>query len=488
MNRSLDPSMEGHHHLRAQHDGYHQEMDGERSADGFAAGWMYPHHMPMTVHPSAAAYMPRGGEHMDGWAQESLHYGGKPVGRRGMMRYPGQYYPMQGDPFSYAGDRAAMVQNAREYYAMPPEAQELADAQHRWFQNSAMAMSDAASAYYSNPPGLSSSSMSPPMRVETAALSAELYPQGGVAQSMHGMQEQWQAEPSEADSYCAAIEAAGAAGEWRKAVQLLNELPSRGQVLNTSFYNAAINACGKASEWREALRLVGEMQESGVAMDGQTYHVTMSACKSGSEWQTTVRLLKEMQAKGLAPSLLTYNLAMTACESSRKWRLAVKLLGECREQTKKMGTPMDPSCYNAAIRACGVTYQWGEALKLMQELTDSGAAPGAVSYSAAMYACAKKHQWERALHLFQDIEKQGLDVDAVAYSAAIYACGKGSQWEGALRIHNEMPSRGVARDGTSYTAAIGAVQKGQQWKVAAQLLIDMLAEGIKPNNAVRVGF
>lgn len=65
-------------------------------------------------------------------------------------------------------------------------------------------------------------------------------------------------------TYTSVISACEAAGEWQRALGLLQEIPEEEK--NLYCFNAAISACEKGGAWVEALELYERMKERGGAL------------------------------------------------------------------------------------------------------------------------------------------------------------------------------------------------------------------------------
>jgi pentatricopeptide repeat domain-containing protein 1 len=85
---------------------------------------------------------------------------------------------------------------------------------------------------------------------------------------------------------------------------------------------AIISACAQARNWKKALQLLEEMQAKGVEPNVFTYNATTSACEKGGQWEKALQLLEEMQAKGLEPNAITCSATTSACEKGGQWEKA----------------------------------------------------------------------------------------------------------------------------------------------------------------------
>lgn len=132
--------------------------------------------------------------------------------------------------------------------------------------------------------------------------------------------------PAEADStdsragraltYSAAIAALGKIGRCDLALKLLEEdMPARGIPPHEFCYNSAVMACGIAGEWERAMgllekmrdgRVEGERREGVILPSETTYTALISAVGNCGEFETALSLLGEMRGAGHAPGTRAY--------------------------------------------------------------------------------------------------------------------------------------------------------------------------------------
>ena len=68
-------------------------------------------------------------------------------------------------------------------------------------------------------------------------------------------------------------------------------------------YSSVINACAKGDESQRALNLLDEMRSRGLVPDEITYNSVINACAKGGESQRALNLLDEMRRYGLVPDV-----------------------------------------------------------------------------------------------------------------------------------------------------------------------------------------
>jgi pentatricopeptide repeat protein len=54
-------------------------------------------------------------------------------------------------------------------------------------------------------------------------------------------------------------------------------------------------ACGKGNNWRKALDLMDEMKQNNVLANQFTYSAAISACGNGGQWERALELLNQVR-------------------------------------------------------------------------------------------------------------------------------------------------------------------------------------------------
>ena len=189
-------------------------------------------------------------------------------------------------------------------------------------------------------------------------------------------------------SYLGAIVACGVAVLPQRALDLLDEMESRADEMeshgrsrdggaslrpDSKTYCAAISAMEKAAQWDDALRLLERMRARGVAPDANCFNATISACEKGRQWERALALLREMEECGVPPNEISYSAAITSCDKGNQQRHALELLQQAKDR-RLISTPS----YVGAISACERAGWWERALELVEEVERASRRGGAV--------------------------------------------------------------------------------------------------------------
>lgn len=333
---------------------------------------------------------------------------------------------------------------------------------------------------------------------------------------------------SDAFTFTTAITACGKAGQWERALGLLEEMEGAGRpqgeggqrstvaiAPNVAAINAAISACARGGQAERALGLLNRMAtRDGGKLVGS---IRMSdgfegRDKSGSKFSTLRGEAAEERPAWPAADSVSFNSAMEACAISGRWQEGATLLCRMREA----GVRPDVCSYGAHLACLRAGGQWQRALEVLEEMRGAGAAevnggaavrPDLGCYAVVMSTLGEAGRWEQALELLRFLQKQGaagvaawagaagwdaerLVAEAsggraaissspaagpnlVCYNAALTACARAREGPAALNLLEEMEARGIF-DTASFNCAMLACRGMGQWQKATAILERMI--------------
>ncbi len=343
-------------------------------------------------------------------------------------------------------------------------------------------------------------------------------------------------EPDEF-TYTTAITACGKAGQWERALDLLDEMggvqqPQQQRRQNggnrvgvgasdVAAINAAITACARAGQAEIALDLLDRMaareggglvgsigsnhSSGGVGGRHQGEQANSTPGKGGSPpaWPSVSVMDGRKRESGSdkdsgrteaaaaypakagpawpAADSVSFNSAMEACAFAGRWQEGAALLARMREA----GVRPDVCSYGAHLACLRAGGQWQRAMEVLEEMRAGGAeADGGVGvkpdlgcYAIVMSTLGEAGRWTQALGLLRFLQKEG----AEGMAAWVGAAG----WD-AERVVAEV-STGHAAISSSpaagpnlvcYNAALAACARAREWPAALDLLEEMEGRGI----------
>ncbi|CAJ1439987.1 unnamed protein product [Effrenium voratum] len=270
--------------------------------------------------------------------------------------------------------------------------------------------------------------------------------------------------------YNAAMSACEKAAKWQTALLLLRRLVASRMVDVISF-NAAISACARVGQWTTATHLLAEMME----MQVQATEISFSACIScfvrAAQWQRSLCLLQEMRTQKLS-SIVAINAAVS---SLGHWELAMKMLSSMRAELLEM----DVITFNAAVSVCQKAAQWQAAWAIFAE-TSGGLQPSIVTANALVSSCEQYGRWQQAHWI---VHATSLRPDIITFNAACSASEKASCWRLAICCLDEVAAMELEANVITLTSAIAAAANSLAWLQVLSLLRDASArptEDISP--------
>lgn len=330
----------------------------------------------------------------------------------------------------------------------------------------------------------------------------------------------------DAFTFTTAIAACGKAGQWERALDLLEEMEGgwqpqeegaqRGTVAiapNVAAINAAISACARAGEAGRALGLLrrmaareggglvgsirindglegqdksdstsstlrGEASEEGPAWpaaDSVSFNSAMEACAVSGRWQEGATLLSRMLEAGVRPDVCSYGAHLACLRAGGQWQRALEVLEEMRagaEVNGGVGVRPDLGCYAMAMSTLGEAGRWEQALELLRFLQKQGAA-GVAAWAGAAGWDAKQLAAEASGGRAAISSSPAAGPNLVCYNAALAACARAREGPAALNLLEEMEARGIF-DTASFNCAMLACRGMGQWQKATAILERMI--------------
>ena len=307
--------------------------------------------------------------------------------------------------------------------------------------------------------------------------------------------------------------------QWHpQLLALFASMPAHGVQPDAWAHSAAIDALARAGQWQKALALVDDLERGsahgggGARPDSHVYGAAMRACLRERRYVDVVRLHERMRAHGVAPTSHTLTSALTACAKDRDrlgWRRAHSILheevflsdaargGDARggdaaaaQARRRRGrgrarardaSPLNVHCYTAAARAYASGGRSGEATALLRAMRAAGVRPNARTYTAVIASFGEAGLWEPALATLRGMAAAGVPPDGYAVHAALRVCGRAGAWREAAALVEGMEARlGVPPTAVHATTAVGVLVGEARLDEAVGLAQRLLAASPAP--------
>ncbi len=115
-------------------------------------------------------------------------------------------------------------------------------------------------------------------------------------------------------------------GHCERALALLGEMRRQRMPVTEITYVAAISACGKSQQCERALELLEEMHTAGnLPRSARTYNAVIAACCKSKQFAKGRQVLELMEADGVPPNTESYTTLISAARKAGLWHDAAKL-------------------------------------------------------------------------------------------------------------------------------------------------------------------
>lgn len=200
---------------------------------------------------------------------------------------------------------------------------------------------------------------------------------------------------------------------WEWGLRLLEEawerLPAPGPDVIT--HNVACQVFGRAGEWPRALNVLEEMRARGVQMDFETTQAATQACSRNGQWEQALAVLVDAQENGVADRE-SYNIAMMACGSAKAWETSLALLESAGSSTVPE-LARDALAFGIAAYGCYKAGLWQKAVSLLATMQAEEVTPDAVVYACCAQACKQAKEAKKATGLLEEMRYNNLDQYSV---------------------------------------------------------------------------
>jgi len=288
-------------------------------------------------------------------------------------------------------------------------------------------------------------------------------------------------------TYATLVHACAQAGDWRRALELLDL--SEAEAANDG--KADTQLAGELNSQLarcDAAELVGETTAAAVLPDAvgaissalYAYGGALRACAKAGEHGEVLNLFDRIKANGLVPNAYCYHQAILACEHAGSLKVVFELIDEM----KPNGVPPNIYCYTAAVQVCAARGSFNAALNLVDRMCSDGPKPTAVTYNVLLRGAVNAAQngmengLETAAKVLEQMPKLGAKPDGYSYSMVINAFALAGRPDEALKWLKRMPKEFVSP--MTYQGLISALCEAGLAPVAMQQLAAMRKAGHAP--------
>ncbi|CAO2842889.1 unnamed protein product [Amaranthus hypochondriacus] len=235
------------------------------------------------------------------------------------------------------------------------------------------------------------------------------------------------------------------------AMRFYHYMKKMGILPNVVSLNILIKALCKSSGTIDAaLNIFNEMPSRGCSPDSYTYGTLISGlCKCGRIDEAN-KFFREMEAKGCLPTVVTYtSLINVLCKSGR--------LGDAFVLFKEMTSKdIKPNVYTYSALMDGLCKHGRllHALDLLEMMIRQDLSPNNITYSTLINGLCKDGKLCEALKLFDRMKLQGLKPDVALYNKIISGFVDLNKCQEAANFLDEMVLAGISPNRLTWSTHI----------------------------------
>ncbi len=255
--------------------------------------------------------------------------------------------------------------------------------------------------------------------------------------------------------------ASSSSSRWIDGIRLLREMEEvTGSAPDVIAYTAAIGGCAVAGEYKRAIQLLKEMKSKGVEPNVVTFTAVISACASACAKKDGVDGGDEYNIN----NGYTVDSSNDFYVKAAAMKAALAILDHMTKNTSSIDIRPNIFTYNAAIRACAEGQNVSKAFALLDDLKERNLQPTIVTYGTLMTACERVGDVESATKVFRFMKQSNIKPNEIVYGAAISCFRKASQSERALILLRKMIEEKLSPNTATFNTVIMSQTESRNMK------------------------
>ncbi|XP_042378129.1 pentatricopeptide repeat-containing protein At5g27270-like [Zingiber officinale] len=268
-------------------------------------------------------------------------------------------------------------------------------------------------------------------------------------------------------------------GEITAAIQLYEEMISKGYTQDAVSISILVNTCTKNRKYQEAERIIEYNFTRDVELDTVAYNTFIKAMLEAGKLHSALSIYNRMISSCVPPSLQTYNTMISVYGQKGKLEKAIEMF----HTAQGLGLPIDEKAYTNIISYYGKAGRIDEALQLFEKMKEVGIQPGKISYNTMINVYATSGLYSEAKNLFQEMQTAGHFADSLTYLALIRACTESKKYSEAEKTIRRMLEEGITPSSAHFNYLIFGFIKDGFVSEAERVVAEMKLTGLNPDLA-----
>ncbi|KAK7313152.1 hypothetical protein VNO77_37614 [Canavalia gladiata] len=240
-------------------------------------------------------------------------------------------------------------------------------------------------------------------------------------------------------------------------------------------YNILINACSLRGDAERALELFDEMRTRGVRPNVVTFGTLINLLCKNSRLREAVKVKEDMEMIfKLKPNAYVYtNLIKGVCEIGEfDWAFRMK------DEMVRNNLRLDVVVYNTLISVLFKAGKKKEGFRVLEEMRKGGCKPDSVTCNVLIGEFCREGNFEEAYRVLDGME--GVKPDVFGYNVVIGWLCKEGKWKEANDLFQDMPRRRCIPDVVTYRTLFDGLCRWKQFAEAGLVLEEMIFKGFVP--------
>ncbi|CAM0881336.1 unnamed protein product [Alopecurus aequalis] len=264
---------------------------------------------------------------------------------------------------------------------------------------------------------------------------------------------------------------------YTKALELINELNSRGLQMDSVIYGTLLAICASHNYCEEAEVYFQKLKDEGHKPNLFHYSSLLNAYSENSYYEKAELLMKDLRSSGLIPNKVILTTLLKVYSKGGLFDKAKELLIELEAS----GFAQDEMPYCILIDALAKGGKIWEATMLFNDMKEKGFKSDGYAFSIMISALHRGGYREEAKKLAKEFEDQNATYDLVMLNTSLRAYCNTNDTESVMRMLKKLDELNISPDHITFNTLIRYFCKAKVYHLAYKTIEDMHTKGHQLN-------